>query len=81
MPPEKILKHNQWKKREHERKMGILGWCTGKRSQKIDTKEEKIRGKKGERMKRKKNEVNCFQNNSMTRFDNVVTQLSSVSKS
>ena len=61
--------------------MGILGWCTGKRSQKIDTKEEKIRGKKAERMERKKNEVNCFQNNSMTRFDNVVTQLSSVSKS
>lgn len=54
MPPEKILKQDQWKKREHERKMGILGWCTGKRSQKIDRKEEKIRGKKGERMERKK---------------------------
>lgn len=57
MPPEKILKHDQWKKREHERKMGILGWCTGKRSQKIDSKEEKIRERKKVREWREKKKL------------------------
>ena len=50
-------------------------------AKKLIVRKRKLEEKKEREWREKKNEVNCFQKNSMTRFDNVVTQLSSVSKS